>query len=229
MKIKDIVEETLVLSRDILSQTGGQFYDNINEIEQFQEEKFKNLMCAYLEKSLNKPINVCYIDFESDCIYGALSVDEQDLLIDIYIAINRKKSNCWQRFVICKEMVQLYVDMDPDRSSRWQKYKTADIITQIKETNEAQRKLSIEIDKSYDFKNRSGADMLASYIAADLFFKKDYKGDLYELEKDLNKGNANLTYYDIADMFKCPEYITEHYMKEINEASYKYDEQRKRS
>lgn len=204
-----------------LVQCNNCLYNNsIDEFDNLDVDKLAKYVKNFLLQvtGLNLKLYVIELDeLPNDTIYGNLYREGSDF----YIFVNTKKTSCWQRFTRCKELVQLYVDMG---NPEIPKYALSDIITQIKETNEPQRKLS-KGHGDYEFPKGFTSEALAYLMALDLFFKVEHKGVLNDLYKRLEEKTADFTYFDIADTFKCPEYLTKQYLRDLGQTSYQYYEE----
>jgi hypothetical protein len=220
MNFTGALGEALTLSKDILDKTKGGFYDKSSAIFQINEQKFITSVGKYLGKMYpDKPFEIHLVrhEAEDDSVYGLYTKEVTEKLVIIYIVVNTKKSICWQRFTICKEMIHPYLEFD-NTNDPFTVYNTEDILRQIKETNEAQRNLSL--GNNVDFPQGFNSEALAYIIACDLFFKVDYKSILCDIQEEIENKTSEFSYHDLADIFKCPEKnATILYMEKIGSQS----------
>jgi len=217
--------EGLCLSYDIAKGTKNVIFSNNPTNPDLYKLDYKNLAVfvrdylRIIKENPNLEISIKEFKFPNDSIYGMNLVREGSDVIDIYL--NSELNECWSRFVICKELIQLYLDSGKLVKNE-KSYPPNEIIEQIKEATVAQQYLN-KIDKDYKFSTGFSPEALAYIIVTDLFFPLENKRLVKKIGTDvIDKKKHNFTHYDLASLFKTPEHITRFYRAYIEEASLVY-------
>lgn len=227
MNFSGALMEGICLSYDIV-KTSNKTIFSINPIEKklsLLKLDYKNLALFvrdFLRKILdneNLDIYINKIKFPTDSIYGMNIFNEDNN--EIHVFVNSELNECWTRFVICKELIQLYLDcgvFSENKSS----YTPEQIIEQIKEATISQHSLN-SIDDNYEFSMGFEVEALAYIVVTDLFFPVDNKLLVQKLGVNLiDVDTIEFSHYDLAKLFKTPEFITRFYRSEIEKSSLEY-------
>lgn len=226
MKFSGALMEGLCLSHDIVKTSKKQIFSkngNIPNLNLYKLE-YVNLslfVCEFVRKitgNKNWKIRIKEFKFPNDSIYGMYLFRKESNEINIYV--NSELNECWTRFSICKELIQIYLDCGVN-SDKDKSYSPSEIIEQIKEATIDQHSLN-STDKNYEFSEGFSGEVLAYIVVTDLFFPLDNKKLIREIGKIIDLPNSNFTHYDLASLFKVPEHIAKFYRNSIEEASLAY-------
>lgn len=218
----DVVRNGIGYSHEISDTCHDTIYDNgvlpklqTKALAQIVLDRLKVMDCGIKEIIVNK-----YSRFPSNSICGVLLNNGGKA--NIYVNSNR--TECWQRFTICKELLQLYIDCTsvPSTTSL---YNGSQIVKQITELVDAQDKLIAEATSATGLNNVSDpfpenvtTEMEAIVTAMDLVFAKRYKKEiLNEIPSILS--NRELRPYDIANIMKMPEFVVTTYYRSFHNIS----------
>ncbi|MDR1682994.1 MAG: hypothetical protein LBS25_06370 [Candidatus Symbiothrix sp.] len=219
--------EALALSNDILKNCTPEFYMDEEGILRIDYKLLAESVCSYLvDKSESFP-NDCEIhwftfDNENDAMYALVTRKDNC----IYIGVSKKITQCWLRFALCKEITNLYVDWEfskiPKDFQHRTKYEINEFEEQLRNANKGQRILSIDKSETDEFPQSFNSEVLAYIITSDLFFNLKYKKELLSEYNQITSGQS--TYFDIANKYKCPEFVTTQYLEDIVTMSIDYFE-----
>ena len=125
------------------------------------------------------------------------------------IVVNSKLNECWRRFTICKELLQLYCD---NRADSCDPYSQDEIVDQLDKLKEAQDKFfSISSEtgisglKKAFVEDKSYEEFIAIAMAIILIFPERDIALINNIFNSINRGE--ITHFDVALALKMPEYF----------------------
>jgi Zn-dependent peptidase ImmA (M78 family) len=223
INFKGVITQGILLSHN-LQKINNTFYDNVSSpksicnIPQINTDKLALIIKNQVEKIYQIPKLSIIAKYSEDLpngnLYGYV-VTKNDIAT---IVINKGLNKCWERFTLCKELLQLYFDYQDGESV----YSSEQIINQLDHLINNQKrfistfKTSVK-DYEIEFSNDSASELIAYIMAIDLIFPIQCR---IELEKNYEEVlNGKLTFYDIAYSFKMPENIIKFYFSHLNDIS----------
>ncbi len=232
MDLSSSIAEAIVLSHDILKFSNFQIYNNNDvvysdklRLSKLDIESLSVYIRNYLRKVTKNPlIEITYkkIKFPNDSIHGIGILKKNSDSNDIVIYINESLNHCKTRFAMCKELIQAYLDCGEFNFDR-AIYSPIDIIPQIKEANECQRKLNNpQQNGDFSFPIGFNTEALSFVISGDLFFPVSDKKMIKLIGEKLIDATHTLTNYDLSYIYKCPEYMTEMYRESVEKVAMEY-------
>jgi hypothetical protein len=184
-------------------------------------EKLTDCISSHLKVACGlKKIEIRRIGwFPNSSINGLVHLDKSGKAT---IYVNNKLNDCWFRFTVIKELLQLYIDCTSPSSLK--EYGQSEIVQQITDLVTTQEMLLTTIPKntlsSSPFSEKVSTEMQAISMAIDLIFPFHMKDTFPQAILDLlNDEDRLLTSYDVAFEFKIPEYVIDTYYKVFHEIS----------
>ena len=227
MNFSGALMEGICLSYDIVKCSEGKIFSNnridskviLHKLDYISLANFVIVFLRKVTENENLILKIKKYKFPNDSVYGTCTYKKKTHEINIYV--NSELNECWTRFAICKELIQLYLDCSETTGS-YKSYSPYEIIEQIKVATINQQYLS-SANKDYEFDEGFNSEALAYIVSTDLFFPKKNKLLIKEIGTIIIEGlNTNFTHFDLANLFKTPEYITKFYRFHIEEASLIY-------
>ncbi|MBP7477421.1 MAG: hypothetical protein KA797_02770 [Chitinophagales bacterium] len=198
---------------------------NLEGLEQIKGRKVDVEELAYVIRDY---LRIVKNDNDIQIVFKPIKVSNEYLLgsaynvgsvVEVYYSIDL--NTCWQRFVQCKELVQLYIDNDESKSKTIS-YTPSDIINQLSEVINSQSILfSGDNEKTFDpgFDNEA----LAFIVAVLVMLPPSDKNLIRFLGHLIDDKTRNITHYDLALMYKTPEIIIKFYRAHLEKAVLLFD------
>jgi hypothetical protein len=225
MRLTGCQTEALAMSHDLQKNHGTSFYVPTEEdvalglknVKKLDVKKLALVVRDYLRQikdNQNIEIEFEPIDLPQGDILGACGWVESEDKFRIYY--DAELNDCWKRFVICKELMQLYIDAEGGNP-----YTQDQIIDQIKELFKA-RNIVAENNTNYEFSEGVSPEIQALIMSIDLMVCPENRLLFYYLNRFVSLTNNNLESYDLALMLKYPEFVIKLYRKYIEKSSLIY-------
>lgn len=213
----NVVTDAIVLSHD-LSKTYEQIIYEEGVLFKLDPDKLLDIVLDYLKQTTDiKGIDVRkHHNFPSGNVYGVLKIDNNIA----QITVNGKLNDCWSRFTICKEILQLYIDT----KCCIQNYPSSDIVQQINDLVEAQNRLvgthinGASYFNEQEITEKAVSEFTAIAMAIDIIFPFSQKNGILSQIESLIVANE-ITLYDIAFILKMPEFVVTTYYKSFHNTS----------
>ncbi|GAB6011052.1 hypothetical protein [Viscerimonas tarda] len=225
---KGVCCEALMLHKGLVESYRPMFLHTPQQLgapSQLNTLHLKQCVLSLLKEVHNEPslsIEIGYDKYES--LYSSFTYISEKKTI--YITVNSQLNTCWRRFAACKELMQIYVVFiveylsNPKRS----------LEEMLDEYNPQEGNLDDILGDYTDFQNsfktikdfpniQENKRLLAeckSYIAAvDLFFPYTEKSKVKGIGLAVKRNES--TSFDLAKDYRCPEYITNFYLNELQD------------
>jgi len=227
MKLSGCQLEAFVMSHDLQKKHGAFFYADtkngdalgLSNIKILDIQKLAIVVRDYLRVVRNNAsleIEVEPIDLPQGDVIGTCGWIEEENTFRIYH--DQELNDCWARFVICKELMQLYIDA---HTIYKYPYSPDDILKQIIELYEARNVVSENIE-SFEFSEGVAPELQAFIMAVDLMVSTENKPTYYFLGGFISLTETPIEWYDLALMLKYPEFVVKLYRKHIEKQSLVY-------
>lgn len=229
MNFTGAIAESLIMSHD-LSKNHGTFFMKALDADPDTGNAFvlpfhricivslSDFITEHLKKVTGNgliKINIKKIKFPRDSsIYGSVYRNSNTSEITIYI--NGDLNECWCRFAICKELIQLYVDGDVGKIHQF--YTPKNIKEQMRDLVRSQRTLT-NASEEIQFDEGFNLEATAFITTVDLIFPIADKNNLFVLGGMIDSNKYQYTNYDLALSYKMPEFIVKFYRRYIEKQS----------
>ncbi|HWZ22085.1 MAG TPA: hypothetical protein VNW06_05495 [Cytophagaceae bacterium] len=218
----DVVRNGILSSHELSETCHAEIYDgsalpqiNPKALSSVILDRLRVMDCGVNEIIVNK-----YSRFPTANICGILLLNRG--VATIYVNSNR--TECWQRFTVCKELLQLYIDCTKAPSAA-SIYTGSDIVKQIEDLVETQDKLKTAtlattgFHGSLDpFSDKVSSEMEAIATAIDLVFPKKLKKQIIS-DVPIFVASGGYKWLDIAEIVKMPEYVVNTYYRSFHNIS----------
>ncbi|WP_018345018.1 hypothetical protein [Cytophaga aurantiaca] len=218
----DVVRSGITLSHDLSKRKEGEIYQasTIPGILQLNTNALSDIVLEHL-KLVNSPIKEIiirkYHHFPTSNVYGILKVKRNTA----EIIVNGKLNDCWTRFTICKELMQLYID---SQKGVQKGYNPCDIKSQISDLVNIQDKYikntyNASFGNSLDpFSDESSTEFSAITMAIDIIFPFSHQEITTTAIMEI-LDDGTVSYYDVAKVHKMPEFVIKAYHKTFHNIS----------
>lgn len=175
----------------------------IGIIKLLQEKQFlEDLCCVSVDREPSNEVMGVQFYFEKT----ELEPQAYRIWVDQYLNM------CWYRFVVLKEICQIYCDRRLGKDVKNRK----NLVSVVYDLLHKKRDLTFDpqdFEISIDDDNYS--EFLAFYMAINIICPEEYRVNIKELVKPIlnDSENYNYTLYDIANAYKMPEYIITLFVK----------------
>lgn len=214
----DEVRDGIILSHDFSDTNHDFIYETDSGfLAKLKTQEIGQIVLDYLKKTTN----ITQIDvrrcswFPNSSICGMVLLNNQGIAT---IYVNDKLNECWQRFTICKELMQLYIDGQAESEASI--YAGNEIVKQIKDLVETQENLLNTSNSTFSnspFTDKVSSEMKAVAMAMDLIFPIRYRTHLSVIPELLS--TQEIKAFDVASVFKMPEYVINAYYAIFNNIS----------
>jgi hypothetical protein len=220
--VDQLLQEALTLSEQIITQCGEGIYNT----KFFQGLAIPEINIEVLEKRLigilkhhqllaeSARLIVKKRDFQHELL-GMVTYFLTNNQIEVFTAGHLNK--CWTRFVTCKELCQIYLDLHnglKDFPAFRGDIQVAELIRLHHGVIEHFNLVEINMND----KNR--LEFLAFFMAIYLIFPEAYRQGTAKLHVDLeHKEKLVPTFYDTADAYSMPEFILRFYIKKMQQSN----------
>lgn len=215
--------EAYLLAEDVVQQIGASTYEK--EIHSaFNNVEFpilnvnvfttKILELLYEQGRLIKPftISVSRTKVSNETMGMLLRYDPKNdgEQTHFSIRINDALNLCWSRFVQVKEVCQLYCDIEKQIDNS----KAISLKGQVYDLLIKQKALDTESDIfSIQPTDENYTEFLSFFMAVNIIFPQSFRADFDSLTTINASGQHLFKLYDIANVYKMPEYLTKLFRK----------------
>jgi hypothetical protein len=214
--LKSLLREAYSYSEEALSEISDKSYDQIPHLAfnginfPFIELKpFSRNLVLHLRKNnlIEKNSLIRVRRFAGEAVLGTQIYYPPSVKTFGYalyrIYASKALNSCWYRFVVLKEVCQIYCDRKKGTSPRHYSinsliYNLLDKFRKLEERPDI-----FEIDPS----DENYTEFLAFYMAINLICPEHHRTNFNDLSNQIVQKTADHTFYDLAKIYKMPEYI----------------------
>jgi hypothetical protein len=222
---KRLLEHSLSIARDVNSKLTESFYKKNNH------SSFHNLIFPFIESDEmeqlliilqnEKKLGEYYFTAKPVSIKnGTMGIlityepEAPDLITTFSVKMDKSRSECWHRFIIMKEMCQLYCDKNYGSNLLNGEAVTDQIYHLIS------RHIDLKNDPGHfelDATDENYNEFLSFYVAINLAFPQEFWKELKNLCLPLLEESLDCPYkyYDVAEALMMPEFVLRYFVKRL--------------